>query len=365
MIDIPSHIANLKSYNPGKSVEDYRAQFGFTKTAILWNNENNLGVSKKVQSLVNEAIKSVNTYPDPLSTELRQKLAKLNNVDMENIVVGNGSEAILDNILKAFCHDDEELLTSEGTFVAVYIWALSNNVPVKKVPLTADYQIDLDEILNKITDKTKVIYLPNANNPTGTMVSENDLKSFFEKIPYHILVVVDEAYFEYSKDLRSDYPDTSGWQKENLLTLRTFSKAYGLAGVRLGYAIGQSRIIDALDKVRNTFEPSDLTQAAGIGALEDNEFLKAGIALNSEWLPKFKKLMNELGVKQADSFANFIMIDLETEERAVKVKDELLKQGVFVRHLPAFGLPSCLRISTGTTDENEYFLKVFREVVSK
>jgi histidinol-phosphate aminotransferase len=365
MIDIPSHIANLKSYNPGKSVEDYRAEFGFTKTAILWNNENNLGVSKKAQSRVNEALQRVNTYPDPLSTKLRQKLAKLNNVNMENIVVGNGSEAILDNIFKAFCNRGDEMLTSEGTFVAVYIWAQSNNVPVVKTPLTANFQIDLDEILNKITDKTKVIYLPNANNPTATMISESDLKRFFEKVPNHILVVVDEAYFEYSKGLRSDYPDTSCWEKENLLTLRTFSKAYGLAGVRLGYAIGQSRIIDALDKVRNTFEPSDLTQAAGIGALEDEEFLKSGVSLNSEWLPKFKNLMNKLGVKQADSFANFIMIDLETEERAVEVKDELLKKGVFVRHLPAFGLPSCLRISTGTTDENEYFVEVFKDIISK
>lgn len=362
MVRILPHINNLKSYSPGKTPEEYRAEFGFTETAMLWNNENNLGVPKKAVERIQSAAHLVNKYPDPVSTDLRKSIAQLNNVLPENVVVGNGSESILANLFQAFCGEKDQMITCSGTFVAVYIWAQSHNVEGSKIPLNDDYGFDLNAILNRITERTKLIYISNANNPTGTAVGETELKAFVDQIPEDILVVIDEAYFEYSRDLMPDYPDTTRWKRDNVITLRTFSKAYGLAGIRLGYAVGHKDLIKALDKVRMTFEPSLITQQAGIGALEDTDFLSRTVALNSEWLPQFKDLADEKGLKQSDACANFIMIDLETESRAEQLTVELLKKGVFVRRLPAFGLPSCIRISTGNEEENEYFKKIFSDV---
>ncbi len=359
MIDIRPHIKSLKSYNPGKTIEEYRSEFGFKKTAVLWNNENNTGVPQKAVERMSTAAAQVNVYPDPLSTQLRDQLAKLNGVERKNIVVGNGSESILSNLYQTFCSEGDEMVTCAGTFVAVYIWAQSHNVNVKKVPLNNEFGFDLNQMRDAVTPKTKILYISNANNPTGTAINEEDLQAFIQSIPRHILVVIDEAYFEYSRQLMPDYPDTSNLLAENVLTLRTFSKAYGLAGVRLGYAAGPEKLIDALNKVRMTFEPSLITQQAGIGALEDKAFLSSTLKLNSKWIRKFHDMIDEKGFIRSKSVANFVMLNLETEQRAEDFTHHMLKNGVFVRRLPAFGLPHCVRISTGTESENEYFSEVF------
>lgn len=362
MIDIRPHIESLKSYNPGKTIEEYRKEFGFKNTAVLWNNENNTGVPQKAVDRMRAAAADVNVYPDPLSIKLRDKLAALNGVNRKNIVVGNGSESILSNLYQAFCSEGDEMVTCAGTFVAVYIWAQSHNIKVNKVPLNNEFGFDLNQLRDAVTPKTKILYISNANNPTGTAINETDLKAFIKSIPKNILVVIDEAYFEYSKNLMADYPDTSNLLADNVITLRTFSKAYGLAGVRLGYAVGPDRLISALNKVRMTFEPSLITQQAGIGALEDAEFLQNTLRLNSKWMQKFHDMIDAKGWKRSHSAANFVMINLETEDRAEKFTFEMLRNGVFVRRLPAFGLPHCVRISTGTDAENEYFSKIFNSV---
>lgn len=363
MIHIPDHIQELKSYNPGKTIEEYRAEFGFTQTAILWNNENNLGVPPKAMEAMAEAARGVNVYPDPLSANLRAELAALNDVDADCITVENGSESILANLFKAFIQPDEHLLTSEGTFVAVYIWAKSANREARTIPLNADYAFDLDAIKAAITDKTKVVYLSNPNNPTGTMFSKRELDTFLKGIPGHVIVVVDEAYFEYATLLRGDYPDTTKLEHPQLITLRTFSKAYALAGVRLGYAVGPQRLIEALNKVRMTFAPSSVTQAAGIGALQDKRFLEQTLRLNYQAVTDFNSFFDELGVKRAETAGNFVMIDLQSAEKAESLTADLLRKGVFVRWLRAFGLPSCIRISTGLADENQYFKEVFESIL--
>jgi histidinol-phosphate aminotransferase len=362
MIQIPDHIQELKSYNPGKTIEEYRTEFGFTNTAILWNNENNLGVPPKAMEAMAEAARGVNVYPDPLSVNLRAELAKLNDVDADCITVENGSESILANLFKAFIQPDEYLLTSEGTFVAVYIWAKSANREARTIPLNTNYAFDLDAIKGAITDKTKVVYLSNPNNPTGTMFSKRELDAFLKGIPEHVIVVVDEAYFEYATLLRGDYPDSTKLEHPQLITLRTFSKAYGLAGVRLGYAVGPKQLIEALNKVRMTFAPSAVTQAAGIGALQDKRFLEQTLRLNYEAVTDFNNFFDELGVKRAETAGNFVMIDTQSAEKAEQLTSDLLRKGVFVRWLRAFGLPSCIRISTGRNDENQYFKEMFRRV---
>ncbi len=362
MIHIPDHIQELKSYNPGKTIEEYRAEFGFNNTAILWNNENNLGVPPKAIEAMARASQSVNVYPDPLSLGLREELAALNEVHPDCITVENGSESILANLFKAFIQPDEHLLTSQGTFVAVYIWAKSANREARTIPLNEDYAFNLDTIKAAITEKTKVVYLSNPNNPTGTMFSNRELDAFLKGIPEHVIVIIDEAYFEYASLLRGDYPDTTKLEHPQLITLRTFSKAYGLAGVRLGYAVGPMRLIEALNKVRMTFAPSSVTQAAGIGALQDKRFLEQTLRLNYEAVTEFNSFFDQLKVTRAETAGNFVMIDTHSIEKAEVLTAKLLKKGVFVRWLRAFGLPTCIRISTGLERENTYFKEVFKEV---
>ena len=362
MVKIPQNIQELKSYNPGKSIAEIIADYGLQETAILWNNENNFGASPKAQAAIAKAATETSVYPDPLSLELRGLIAEQNNRTVEEVVVGNGSEAIMSNMFKAFCEPGDQVLTSEGTFVAIYIWAKSSNVPCVKVPLNAQYGFDVESIVNAIGPKTKIIYIANPNNPTGSMLSKAQITELMERVPEHIIVVIDEAYIEYAIDINADFPDTTKMDYPNLLTFRTFSKAYGIAGARIGYAVGSVELIEALNKVRLTFAPSNIAQAAGIGAIQDTEFLQKTIQNNTEEIKAYYQLFDELKVSYEPSYGNFVMIDVRSPERAVELFQKLLEKGVFVRVLAAFGLPHCIRITIGTPDDNALFLKVFQEV---
>lgn len=365
MINIPENIERLKSYKPGKPLEEIIEEYGLTRTAILWNNENNLGASPKAMKAVQEAVNGSNYYPDPACRELRTAIADRVGKSMENIIVGNGSESVFNYMLGAFFNPGDELLTSEGTFVAIYIWAQANNVPCITVPMTNTYGFDLDAIKRHITDRTKVIYLSNPNNPTGAMIAESELRSFLQDLRNDIIVVVDEAYYEYAVDLSEEYPDSTQLDFPNLITLRTFSKAYGIAGIRIGYGVGPEELIEPLMKVKLTFEPSNVAQAAGIGALSDDAFLAESVRLNSEGIAYFYREFERLGLKYFKSAGNFVMIDLETPERVQEIYSELKRRGVFVRPLTAFRLPHCLRITVGLPDENEFCIEMLDEVMKE
>lgn len=361
MVKIPQNIEDLKSYKPGKPIDQIIEEYGLTETAILWNNENNFGPSPKAMEHLTNSISNSHLYPDPACLELRGLIADKNGVNIENVAVGNGSESIFNNLFNSFFESGDELLTCEGTFVAVYIWAQANKVKVKTVPLTDTYNFDLDALIDNIDDKTKAIYLSNPNNPTGAMISGNELVKFIEKVPSHVIVIVDEAYYEYAVDLSSDYPDSTQMRYDNVLTLRTFSKAYGIAAIRIGYAIASERMIEALMKVKLTFEPSNVAQAAGIGAIQDTDYLKKTVENNTHELHYYYRELHKLGYKYIPSYANFIMLDLESPERVNVLFEELMKRGVFVRPLRAFGLPHCLRITVGLPTENRLCLKALSE----
>ncbi|QTN38161.1 histidinol-phosphate transaminase [Cryomorphaceae bacterium] len=363
MINIPENIEQLKSYKPGKPLEEIIQEYGLTKTAILWNNENNLGASPLAVQAMSEAATDSNYYPDPACRELRTAIAQRVGQQMENIIVGNGSESVFNYMLGAFFSPGDELLTSEGTFVAIYIWAQANNVPCKTVAMTSAYGFDLRAIQEAISDKTKVIYLSNPNNPTGAMIREDELRTFLKEIPEHILVVVDEAYFEYATSLSREYPDSTRLNHPNLITLRTFSKAYGIAGVRIGYGIGPEALIEPLMKVKLTFEPSNVAQAAGIGALKDEAFLEESVRLNQEGMTFFREAFDRLGLAHYPSTGNFVMIDFGTPEEVQRIFQALMKKGVFVRPLTAFRLPHCLRITIGLPEENEFCVEMLEEVL--
>jgi len=362
-IKLPQHIKLLRAYKPGKPIEEMIAENNWEQTAILWNNENPMGSSSKAKAAVLAAFEGSNFYPDPQSLALRTKIGEKLGKTSEEIVVGNGSEGLLLNILKAYCSGDDEILTSSGSFVIIYIWAKINNTPLIQVPLTSNYGFDLTAIANQITPNTKIIYLANANNPTGTRITRKALSDFMEKVPPSVLVILDEAYFEFSKALDADFVDGVALNYPNAIVLRTFSKAYGIAAVRIGYGIAPASVIEPLLKVKLTFEPGNLAQAAGIGALDDDEFLQKTLDNNNTGIQYYYEQFDRLGLNYIPSFANFVMLDMGTADRVNQLFEQLKSQGVFVRPLGGSGLPHCLRVSVGRPDENEYFIKKLEEIL--
>jgi len=352
MIQIPENIQALKTYKPGKPNADMFAERNIEKPVVLCSNENNFGPSPKALEAIREAMFQLHLYPDPTGESLRLALAKHLVVNMENIILGNGSDGILYSLFKAFFLPGEKLLTSEASFVSLDAMAKMNRVEVEKVPMKAGYRFDLNAIFDSIDSSTKAVYLCNPNNPTGTAISKTDLVKFLNKVPKHLLVIVDEAYFEFAKTLSDQYPDSTKLHFDNVLTLRTFSKAYGLAGLRLGYAIGSSHLINALTKVKLTFNPNSLAQAACRAALEDEHHLRKTLQNNQSGLQLHYRTFSDLAIPFVPSFANFAMVDLGTEERVERLYQQLLQKGVLIRRLASFGLPHCARISVGTPTEN-------------
>lgn len=355
-IQIPDHISAIQSYQPGKTIPQLQKEHGWEKVAILWNNENTLGFSPKSQKAVVEAYEKINYYPDPLSVDLRSKLAKKFKRSENQIILGNGSESVLMLAIRALCSGEDEFLTSEGGFVIIYNWARINNVRCVSMPMTEGYAFDLEAIKSRINRNTKVIYLANVNNPTGTMISRAQLDDFMQTVPDNVLVIVDEAYFEFSEVMHEDFPNSLEYNYPNMLTLRTFSKAYGIAGVRLGFGVGNAKIIESMMKAKLTFEPTALAQAAGAGALEDKAFLKKTIDNNTKGLKYFYKEFSRLGIKYVPSYGNFVMTVWKDKNEVDQVFKELMKKGVLVRPLGG-ALEHCIRVSVGRPEENQHFIE--------
>ncbi len=361
-IQIPDHIAAIKSYQPGKTIPQLQEEFGWDRVAILWNNENTLGYSTKSKEAVIKAYEQINFYPDPLSIDLRVALSARLNKPESQIILGNGSESLLMLAIRAICCGEDEFLTSEGGFMIVYNWARINNIRCVSMPMTEGYGFDLEAIKSRITRNTKIIYLANCNNPTGTMINRAEFEDFMQHVPEHVLVIADEAYYEFTTDLVDDFPDTLGMGYPNVLSLRTFSKAYGIAGVRLGYGIGHERIIDSMMKAKLTFEPTALAQAAGMGALEDEEFLRKTLDNNSAGLKYYYNELGKLGVKFIPSYGNFVMTVWKDKKTVDGVFQKLMEKGVLVR--PLLGpLEHCVRISVGRPEENEHCIEVLGEIL--
>jgi histidinol-phosphate aminotransferase len=235
------------------------------------------------------------------------------------------------------------------------ILARGRGIPIRTVPLRPDWHIDLAALAAAISPRTKIIYLANPNNPTGTIFTRQEFDAFYRHVPPHVLIILDEAYFEYAKD-NARYPDSMFYRYDNVITLRTFSKVYGLAGVRIGYGFAHEDLIANLMKIKLPFEPSALGNAAGIGALEDREFLHHSLEANARGQRKVAAALTALGYSPVPSEANFIMLPLASEQAAADLTDFLLRRGVIIRHLATFGLPACVRISIGTDEENDFLL---------
>ncbi len=347
---VPPYIASLKPYVPGRDAEQVRREYGLASVAKLASNENPLGPSPRAIEALLQETGRLNLYPDA-GLKLRQVLAECYDVKVENVIAGNGSEGIMSNIIRTFLCDEDEVLTTEAAFIGFQVLARSRGVAYRTAPYR-NWHYDLEALAAAITERTKIIYLANPNNPTGTIFTKSEFDQFYRHVPERVLIILDEAYFEYAKD-NPRYPDSMHYRYDNVITLRTFSKVYGLAGVRIGYGFAHEELIGNLLKVKLPFEPGTLAEAAGIGALGDKEFLHRSLELNARGLKFLTRSLREMGYRAVDSEANFVMVEMSGPEACARVTEDMLRRGVIVRPLTAFGLPQCLRISTGTDEENE------------
>ncbi len=358
---VPQHIKDLVPYKAGKAIEDLQREFKPERIVKLASNENPLGPSPKAIEAMHASLSALHRYPNPAAIELRSALAKRFDVKIDHVIAGHGSEGIMSLIMRTFMLDDEEALTSEGTFIGFKVLAQSRGIKLRMVPLK-DYRFDLTAIADNINEKTKIIYLANPNNPTGTIFTVREFLEFKEKVPEDVLIIMDEAYFEFCYE-NPVYPDSMKYRLDNVITLRTFSKAYGLAGIRIGYGFAHEQLICNLMKVKLPFEPSIPAQAAGLAAMQDQPFIEEYLKLNLEGIQYFYDLFDKLGVQYIKTHANFVTIVFENETTVNTINDKLLRKGVIVRPLKAFGLPNCIRVNTGLKEENEFFAKNFKMVL--
>lgn len=354
---VPSYIESLRPYEAGRTIESVRREFGLDRIAKLASNENPLGASPKAVAAMRGSLETLNLYPDG-GLQLREVLARKFGLKVENVIAGSGSEGIMSIIIRAFLCDEDEVLTTEAAFIGFQVLARSRGVQYRTVPYR-NWHYDLPALASAVNERTKIIYLANPNNPTGTIFTKAEFDEFYRHVPERVLIILDEAYFEYAQD-NPRYPDSMHYRYDNVITLRTFSKIYGLAGARIGYGFAHEELIRNLLKVKLPFEPSTPAQAAGIAALEDKEFLHRSLELNARGLRLLTDGMRALGLEVVPSEANFAMCVLPSEADAQRMFQGMLVRGAVVRPLKAFGLPNCIRISTGTDEDNHLALEAMR-----
>jgi histidinol-phosphate aminotransferase len=359
----PDYIRAIAPYQGGKPISELAREMGLNEADIikLASNENPLGISPKAQMAIDEAVHDIARYPDGNSFELRKAVAEKFGVAHNQIVFGNGSNDILELAARAFLHAGCEAIYSQHAF-AVYplvtqaVGATGVVVPAK------DYAHDLDGFLKAITPKTKLIFIANPNNPTGTLLTKDALRAFIHAVPRQVLIVLDEAYDEYLG--ATNKSEAISWLGEfdNLIISRTFSKAYGLAGLRIGFGLMHADVADMLNRVRQPFNVNSIAQAAAVASLADDDFVARSYALNQAGMAQLTQGFNKLGLEYIVSYANFVSFKVEN---AAQVNQQLLQNGVIVRPIANYEMPEYLRVSIGLFSENARFLTVLEEILNK
>jgi histidinol-phosphate aminotransferase len=358
---VPSHVAELRPYEPGLSADQIKLQYGVERVVKLASNENPLGASPKAIEAARRSLADMFRYPDG-GLALRRDLADRFDLKLENVIAGSGSEGIMANVVRTFLCDDDEVLTTEASFAGFQVLARGRGVAYRTVPYI-DWRYDLLALADAITSKTKLIYLANPNNPTGTYFTCEEFERFHNRVSERVLIILDEAYFEFAQG-NPLYPDSLHYRFDNVITLRTFSKAYGLAAVRVGYGFAHESLIQMLLKIKLPFEPSGVAEAAAVGALGDLEFLRSSINNNESGLVYLTNALSELGMHVVPSAANFVMLVFASPADANGVFEGLLRRGVILRPLASTGLTNCLRASVGTPDENRFFVECLKGLLS-
>lgn len=355
-------INELIAYVPGKPVEEVVKEYGVTEIIMLAANENPLGTSPKAKEMMQQMISNVYMYPEGSSFALREKIAANYGINDNMVILGNGADNILFMIAQAFVNQGDEVIIGDPTFSVYETTTLIMGGNVVKVPLK-DFTYDLSALAERITDKTKLIFVCNPNNPTGTIVSEEEVAKFMDVVPKDCIVVFDEAYLEYVDS--SDFPKTIKYVNEqrNVLIVRTLSKVYGLAGLRVGYAVGPEYLIHVLRKVVEPFPVNRMAQAGALGALDDNEFLETVLSVTKEGKEYLIKEFTKLGMAYAPSQTNFVFVDLGVD--AQEVAKELLKEGIIIRPGNIWDLPTFARITIGTLKQNEKLIQALTKIIKK
>ncbi|SDN37137.1 histidinol-phosphate transaminase [Alkalicoccus daliensis] len=355
---VKQSMIGLHPYQPGKPMDEVKRELGLDEVIKLASNENPYGASPEVAKAVNEAIAQVAVYPDGYARLLRQKVAEQQNVKEEQLIFGNGSDEVILILCRAILSAGDNIVTAVPTFPQYKHNAVIEGTEVKEVPL-ADGVHDLEAMYAEIDERTKIVFVCNPNNPSGTYVNEQAFTAFMEKVPEDVLVVSDEAYFEYVR--AEDYPSTIPLldKYKNLMILRTFSKAYGLASLRVGYGIGHEEFIQAVEPGREPFNTNSVAQAAAIAAIDDTEFLNGCVQQNAEEMIKFEHFCKENNFPYFPSEANFILMSVNRP--GGEVFDKLLHAGFIVRNGEALGFPEYVRITLGTPAQND---KIRAELLS-
>lgn len=346
-----AQIKKLQPYAPGKPVEELERELGITNAIKLASNENPLGSSVLAREAIKLASQSIELYPDANAYYLKQKLAAKLGVNSAQITIGNGSNDLLDLLARTFLDANGEAIYSQYAFLvyALVTQACGATARIAQaLPAGADqaYGHDLDAMLALVNERTRLVFIANPNNPTGTWLSANRLRGFLDALPARIAVVIDEAYFEYVDE--ADYPDTLQWLDAypNLVVTRTFSKIYGLAGLRVGYALSSREICDLLNRVRQPFNANALALAAASASLDDDEFVRASQRNNQIGLQQLVEFCTERKLGFISSVGNFLSVEFAA--RSEEIYQKLLEQGVIVRPLANYGMPGYLRISIGS-----------------
>lgn len=356
---VRKNILTITAYVAGKPIEEVRRQLGLKEVYKLASNENPLGVSPKAAAAIRKNVFLLNRYPDSNSYYLKKKLAAFLKVAANQIVLGNGSDELIDIIIKTFVAEDENIVTSDVTFVEYKIIGQVHGRKVITAPLKY-FKYDLDSLRRKIDSKTKLVFIANPNNPTGTYVTRFELNDFLKAIPKNVIVVLDEAYDTFI-DV-SDFPDSLSYIKDkNVIVLKTFSKAYGLAGLRIGYALASADCARYMEVTRQPFNVNLLAQVAAEAALSDRKFLQKTRAVVLEGKNYLYAELAKLGIGYVPSVANFLLIDIGSDGQAMF--KEMLKYGVIVRDMQQYGLNNFIRVTVGTQKENEIFIKVLKKLI--
>ena len=360
---IPEYIRGLPAYIPGRPIEEVERELKIHAIKLA-SNENPIGPSPKAVEAVKNAVADANRYPDGGTHLLRHKLARLRGVAMDQIFMGLGSSEIIDLASRILLGRGKTGVTSHGSYAPFSLAIRASGAELVSVP-QQDFAFDLPAIADAIAahSETRIVYLANPNNPTGTAFGMAELQDFLRRVPADVLVVLDEAYVHYAD--RPDMPDSVQLFREHkkLLTLRTFSKAYGLAGLRIGYGIGDTPVLEAMNKLRTPFNLTGVSQAAAIAALDDTEHVNRSIRENAAERTRLTRGLKELGLRPVPSHANFIFIDIGPD--AQELYGELLHEGVIVRPLGWMGMPEAMRVSVGVAEENDKLLAVMSRVLAK
>ncbi|MFH0839118.1 MAG: histidinol-phosphate transaminase [Candidatus Omnitrophota bacterium] len=354
-------LEKIRPYVPGKPQEELKRELGIARSIKIASNENPLGPSKKAAVAVRKAIRKINRYPDPDCFNLRRLLASRLGVGQDSLMASNGSDEIIVLTLRAFVNEGDEVIVAFPTFLIFEIQSIAQGARVVKVPLK-NFRYDLSAMLSKISSKTKVIFIANPDNPTGTYVTKTELDAFIEAVPENIIIYLDEAYVEFVDE--KDFPQSLEYlaRKRNIIITRTFSKIYGLAGLRVGYAVAAPGLIGYLNKVREPFNVNSLAQAAACAALKDKRHVENTKQLIKEQKNILYGTFDSLKLMYVPSATNFILVD--TGFDGVTVFNELLKKGVIVRDMKPYMLGTWIRVTIGTLHENRRFIRTFKEVLT-